>query len=82
MSQSNGHGIVLFDAQGQPASKSEFARVAAVQRAVNVLLENDKNLQENLNRLLAALNNMAERIASLEADRDARGAKDPAEDAD
>lgn len=80
MSQSNGHGIVLFDAQGQPASKSEYVRVQAAQRAINELLKNDRNLQENLNRLLTALNSMAERIESLEADRDARGAKDPAED--
>ena len=82
MSQSNGHGIVLFDAQGQPASKSEFARVAAVQRAINVLLENDKNLQENLNRLLGALNSMAERIASLEAQVEAMRMKDSPEGAD
>ena len=80
MSQSNGQGIVLFDAQGQPASKSEYVRVQAAQRAINELLKNDRNLQENLNRLLTALNSMAERIESLEADRDARGAKDPAED--
>lgn len=67
MSDGNGHGIMLLGADGQPANKGDFARVNAVQRAVNILLTNDKNLSANQTTLLHALNALVERVAVLEA---------------
>jgi hypothetical protein len=66
MNEGNGHGIVLFGANGQPPAKGEYARANAVQRAVNKLLKNDRNLQENYTRLLAVLQRQSERIDALD----------------
>lgn len=71
--ESNGHGVLIFGADGKPAGGTEFARAAAVQHAVNELLKNDRNLQSNFGELhqtlvtfMAAFNQLVDRVAELE----------------
>jgi hypothetical protein len=74
MSEGNGHGVLILGADGRPAGKGEFARAAAVQHAVNILLGNDKKLAANQNAiatdhatLMEAFNQLVDRVAELEA---------------
>jgi hypothetical protein len=60
MNEGNGHGIVLFGADGQPAAKGEYARANAVQRALNELLKNDR------------IDALDVQVAELLAEKDAR----------